>query len=200
MFDQDCSENDYELLYMIYQMDELSLQTLVKKYELMCEVVIHNFITSAEEYQFEELMLGCVEQLYHAIYCFRMDQNTNFATFFKQVLKYYLTNFYRKWHTFRGKCMRHQVSLDAYVRDFDCTLMDMIPNSDLTLEGIYVLNQEGMKHNLKRLYKHLMPWEQEVLELRIKGYSYQEIAKKLDVETRQVEYVLIKLKKWKSFH
>lgn len=199
MKDQYIGENDYELLYLIYQMDEFSLQTLINKYAKICEIIIYSFLPREKNESFyDEIMAECYIQLYQAVYSFRQDFDANFSTFFQHILKHHLTNFYRKRNTYQGRCQHKQVSLDAFVHDGTVALIDLIPNTDITLEGIYYLYQESANQYLKRMYSSLKAWEISVIELRLTGYTYLDIAKRLGVEVRQVEYVLTKLRNRKD--
>lgn len=197
---EEIDSNDYELLYMIYQMDEASLQCLVDKYTEPAQNEIFYFLSiSPYSQKGQELMLECVRILYNTIYTYRMDKGTTFATFYHHVLRNYMINYCRSLYTYEGICERSLVSLDSVIVEDSMVLLDTIANKDKTLEGIYCIYQEHVRHEFKEMRKYYKPFEMYILHLRLEGWSYREIGKELKLEPRTVGYVLQKMRKNKGF-
>lgn len=187
------SDNDYELLYMIYQMDEDSLKILMDKYSQMASVMLrYYFSTNGNMRYHDEVLHICVNKLYQAIYQYRQDRNCSFATFIRHVVIHAALNFYRDLRAHKEQF--HMLSLDYYVCEEAKSLAPVIINQDPTLEGISILDIENCKATLKDLFRYMRKWEREVVLLRIQGYQYQEISEILKIDARQVEYVLSKLR------
>lgn len=193
------SENDYELLYMIYQMDEGSLQRLLDKYYKYSESQIHYYLYHDEIKLFaEECLAETPALILKAIYAYRLDKKTTFSTFYHQLFHHHMINYRRRYWTYNGQCERNQLSLDTFVNDNNNTLMNTVVNDDITLEGIYILYQEEYKYVIKQLFVNLRPIEQKVIMMYRDGYSYHDIASALHLNHRQVEYILTKVRKSKA--
>lgn len=198
--DQMINSNDYELLYMIYQMDEYSLQILVKKYQKLLKIAVRYYFRVYNlDVATEELFYDTMTLLYDAIYAYRMDRQANFSTFFHSILHNKLTNYYRYLHTYEGACLRKMVSLDYIVGDSNIPFVEKVANRDLSLEGIYYLYQENANRIFERLSLGLKPMEMHILRLRLDGGSYREIANMLNIDEKKVDYVLSKVRKNKGF-
>lgn len=197
---EEINSNDYELLYMIYQMDEDSLQCLVDKYIETAQNEIFYFLNmSPFETKGEELMQECIRILYESVYTYRIDKGTTFRTFYHHVLHNMMINYCRSKYTYEGICERTMLSLDEMLVEDSMCLLDLIPNQDITLEGIKCIDEEAIRYEFKKMAKTYKPVEMFILYLRLHGWSYNDIAKELKVENRAVGYVLRKMRKNKGF-
>lgn len=191
------SSNDYELLYMIYQKDEHSLQELIQKYVILInDAIFYYFNIETNNIKNDELLQEGMYLLYSAIYAFRSDRNATFATFFHRILKNKLTNCYRKLYTYEGMCVREMLSLDFTVNHHD--LVESIANRDITLEGIHYLYIARMREMVREMCKGLRPVECEIVTMRVAGDSYREIAESLHIDEKKVDNVLRKVRKRKG--
>lgn len=193
---EEIDSNDYELLYMIYQMDENSLQCLVDKYLETAQNEIFYFLNmSPFTPKGEELMQECIRILYESVYTYRSDKGTTFSTFYHHVLHNMMINYCRAKYTYEGVCERMMISLDSMLVEDSMCLMDVIPNQDPTLEGISCLYEESIFCEFKRMALRYKPHEMWILYLRMLGWSYREISMELKIEERTVGYVLGKMRK-----
>lgn len=189
-------ENDYELLYLIYQMDDVSLQTLLYKYRSLGQAQLHFYFSTVEIREYgEDYMAEILMVIYRAIYAYRQDRQASFSTFYHRLFHHHVINYRRRFQTYRGRCERSRLSLDATVSDSDTTMIEFLVNRDLSLEGIAILVREQQKERLKKLFHQLKPLERQVVWLYHEGYRYQEIMERLCLDYRQVEYILAKVRK-----
>lgn len=194
------NSNDDELLYLIYQMDELSLQQFVDKYAaIISETITFYFNFPRKHYLSDDIMADAISLLYDAIYSYRFDMETNFATYFHKILKNMLTNVTRAAFTFEGKCLRSSVSLDYQVKDAYSPMLDVIPNKDITLEGVHYLDKTQYHETIEKMCESLNARERRILFLRLKGHSYREIAELLHIDKKKVDNTLHKIRKKKGF-
>ena len=190
------SENDYELLYMIYQMDEDSLHTLLYKYRSLGQAQLHFYFGSAEIKEYgEDYMAEMMVMIYRAIYAYRQDRQASFSTFYHRLFHNHVINYRRHFYTYRGRCDRMRLSLDATVHDSDTAMVHFLINRDMSLEGVSILIREQQKEKLKKLFHQLKPIERQVIWMYHEGYRYQEIMEQLHMDYRQVEYILTKVRK-----
>lgn len=194
--DQIQSENDYELLYMIYQMDEVSLHTLFYKYRSQGQAQLQFYFNAAEMTEYgEDYAAEMMILLYEAIYAYRQDRKASFCTFYRCLFHNHMINYRRTFYTYNGRCERNRISLDTTVRDGKTALVQFLVNRDMSLEGVSVLAREQQKEQLKKLFYQLNPIERQVTWLYCKGYSYREIMERLHMDYRQVEYIMVKVRK-----
>lgn len=192
------NSNDYELLYMIYQMDESSLQVFVKKYRDFIYRHLKRYVwhKNLERYR-EDIMLDAISLLYQSIYSYRDDQNTQFLTYFYCVLDRCLASFYRR--VYRDHLTSHgeYIELDRFVEDTHAYQVDQFRNKDVTLEGVYYLYMANYYEMLNKILIKLQPKEREIVLARIDGYTYEEIAKIVKVDEKKVDNTLQKVRNLK---
>lgn len=195
------SENDYQLLYMIYQMDEDSLEKLLNKYYKYSVRMLRRYLFREEFRLFGNDCLNDAQALImKAVYAYRNDRNTAFRTFYHRLFYHLIINYRRHYYrTMVGSIERRTLSLDSSFGDTNSnTFMDMVVNDDITLEGVYTLHKEEYRYVMKKLLLDLHPIEQRVVLLHQSGYSYRDVAAILHINMRQVEYILSKVRKSKA--
>lgn len=187
--------NDYELLYMIYQMDEVSLQILVMKYRGLIKQRIHSYYWGVNISPcFDDILSDSLELLYASIYAYRDDQSATFFTYFYCVLENNFATIYRNYQRDRIACKGNLIELDYMIEDTNLHHSDHVMNQDITLEGIYYLHLSDYQMKLNRVLRKLRPQERAIVLERIKGYSYEEIAKKFCVDVKKVDNTLSKVR------
>lgn len=195
------SESDYILLYMIYQMDEESLETMLDKYYMYSMKLLNCYL---QRYEFELFGDECLKDIQtlilKAIYAYRDDRKASFMTFYHKIFYYQILNYRRRYLTYKGTMERNLLSLDNFVNDNDdgSTYLDFMVNEDTTLEGSYALDQEQCRYVLRQLFNELRPIEREAVIMYQSGYAYRDIAEILKLYPRQVEYILAKVRKSKA--
>lgn len=195
------SENDYQLLYMIYQMDEDSLERLLDKYYKYSIKMLRHYLFRNELKLFGNDCLNDAQALImKAVYAFRNDRNTTFKTFYHSSFYHLIINYRRHYYeTMVGNIERRTLSLDSFICDNSHnSFIDLVVNDDITLEGVYTLHKEEYRYVLKKLLLELHPIERRTLLLHQSGYSYRDIAAILHINVRQVEYILTKVRKSKA--
>lgn len=192
------NENDYELLYLIYQMDDVSLEALLYKYRTLGQAQLHFYFSPAEISEYgEDYMAEVLMIIYKAIYAYRPDRQASFKTFYYHLFYHHVINYRRHFQTYRGRCEKTRLSLDRVIHDSDSALIEILANRDRSLEGISVLVREEQKERLKKFFYQLKPIERQAVWLYHQGYRYQEIMDRLGLEYRQIEYILTKARNHK---
>ncbi|MCI9292288.1 MAG: hypothetical protein HFF02_03170 [Erysipelotrichaceae bacterium] len=199
--DPDNRHNDSELLYMIYQMDEESLGILMRKYLQDCERKMRRkmFYTEYSE-SGEDLMTDITLLLYESIYFFRTDKEAQFSTYFRHIFEYKMSNFFRKKQTYKYQCKSNMVSLDHFVLDVEGQKkagVNFMVNKDMSLEGVHTARVLEIREILERYLKKEDQISRQIVTLRLQGWSFQDIARILNIDRRQAEYVMSKVRKHK---
>ena len=89
------------------------------------------------------------------------------------------------------------VSLDMHIQEGETNyrLMDMIVDEIPAEEDE---QEEHIKENVLYTQKRLNPLEVDILSLRTLGYSYDQIAEKLNIPKKKVDNTLCKIRKRKK--
>lgn len=186
--------NDYELLYMIYQMDEYSLKLFVLKYKKFILKFLHKtHMYSYLVHYVDDILAEGVKLLYQSIYAYRNDGCATFSTFYYSVLHNGLISFLYNKHCGLMINQGSALSLDKMVED-QMFLEDSLRNRNVTLEGAYYLEVDAYERSLRKILRYLHPSERQIIMLRIDGYSYIEIAKKLKIERKKVDNTIRKVR------
>lgn len=194
------NDHDDLLLYLIYQMDENSLHTLIHKYGIYNRRMLRRMLYKQELADKEgDCLAELTVLLLKAVYAYRPDKKASFATFYHYFVLHYVAAYRRRLWSNQGRSEHCAMSLDSYVReDRSDRISDYIPNRDMTLEGVYTLYQMQEEHVLRKLFASLNLMERQIVWLKLWGLRYEEIADALNIEVRKVEYVLAKVRKSKA--
>ncbi len=190
-------ENDNELLYMIYQKDEIAINILVEKYYNLIHSTISRIIYSRDVYNsicddFYQMGLIMINECLES---FNPYLSVKFSTFFvlclERKLRNQLRNIYRK-----GNSAYNMISLDAQLDDQnDYSLVDNIESRVYEYRGDYHVNHLNLKDQINVVIKDFPILDQEICRLRSEGYSYLEIAEKLACSYKKVDNTLQKFKR-----
>lgn len=187
--------NDQELIYLIGERNEEASDILYNKYKNLINLKVKKYVNKAKkvglEYNdlFQEGMLGLSE----AIKCYKDIKNTKFSSFANLCIDRQLYS-----AIVRADRKKHTILNESYSLDFETvedgkSLLDFLfdKNSDPSLKIEY---SESKKYLLNYLDSNLTELEKKVLELRIKGYEYKEIANKLDKSYKSVDSALQRIR------
>lgn len=171
--------NDYYLIEMICENDEVSYGMLFDKYRPLIKKIASNFYRSYKNYGYEyddfvqEGYLG----FYRALKKFNLNKSVLFYTFVSLCVSRQLISFVNKISSKHYNCIF--LPLDEY--DLICTSVK--DNDDVYLEDLIkeVINESSIE-------------DSSVFELRYNNFSYKEIEKLLDIDYSQAEYRYRKLK------
>ena len=170
--------NDYELIYLAKENDDLAYEILQKKYKpIILSIAIRiNRLYNDIGLELQDYIIEGMTALDHAIYYFNEDFDNIFYTYAIKYIEYYMLNKARK-------------NRKDYYLNNSIELLDNINNN-------YEENDDiSMKEKIKSLYIHLNPIEIKILKLKLRGFKYGEIAKKLNISKKKVDNTLLKIRK-----
>lgn len=185
-------ENDYELLYMLREKDDAALSLLIKKYDGLIMNLIRKYLGCFhdEDAMQEQHQLSLLKLL-QAIEDYREDKETTFSYYFIKIIKYSLIDAYRTHTSTTGEIFYGILSMDAEIREGDLTykLADLIGEDDSNV----VISEELHTRYLDACSK-MTTLEKLILDLRILGFSYQQIADKLHMDIKKVDNTIQKVR------
>ena len=189
--------NDNELIYMIRQRNEKAFAFLVNKYQVEIRRWLRHILRTYPRYQDQEDFYQiALLKLHESIDDYKADQSS-FHNYYFKVLKHTTVDVIRSMNTYSRRQDKYMVSLDMHIQEGETNyrLMDMIVDEIPAEEDE---QEEHIKENVLYTQKRLNPLEVDILSLRTLGYSYDQIAEKLNIPKKKVDNTLCKIRKRKK--
>ena len=189
--------NDNELIYMIRQRNEKAFAFLVNKYQVEIRRWLRHILRTYPRYQDQEDFYQiALLKLHESIDDYKADQSS-FHNYYFKVLKHTTVDMIRSMNTYSRRQDKYMVSLDMHIQEGETNyrLMDMIVDEIPAEEDE---QEEHIKENVLYTQKRLKPLEVDILSLRTLGYSYDQIAEKLNLPKKKVDNTLCKIRKRKK--
>lgn len=189
--------NDYELIYLVVQGDDVALEELIEKYKgLMYKTLNAYRDILKDKFDVKELYQITLISLYHAILTYNDNMECSFTTYLKIILDRDILAYIRVLNRDRNRANLYSVSLDQVVKEGDNTyLVDMVENNQRDYDPKDLLNRKELETLIDEQLTSFTKQEQQVFRLWCSGYRYDEIASICDYEERKISYLLSKIKK-----
>ncbi len=182
-------DNDYEILHLAQEGDETAHDILYKKYKPIIVKKSKLAILKVPHHGLEinDIMQEGYIGLKEAIDNFNYQDNTSFYTFANLCIERKIINFIRHNNGSKDKILNEAVVIDESIENY---LKD-----ETNTEELYI-NEYNQSKIINYLHKELTTFENEVFELKLKGYTTKEISKKLKKDLKSIynAYQRIKLK------
>lgn len=186
--------NDYELIYQVREKDEVAYGTLIEKYSHLVDLLAKKYLKSNKgiglEYDdlYQEGMVGIINALEN------YDSNeTLFYTLAVLCAKREMEKIIKTSKRKKQMILNDSISLNKYVDDEQSLcLYDLIP-SDYNLEVEY---EKSNTYNNILNYKYDLDFiDSSIFEMKLNGFSCDEIAELLELKRKSVDYHLRKIRK-----
>ena len=184
--------DDYELVYLAQEGNEDAINIIYDKYKPIIIKKSKNAIVFVTHHGIEinDIMQEGFIGLEEAIRNFSQDSEASFYTFATLCIDRQILNFLRKINGNKDRVLNEAIMLDD---SLEKTLKD---SYDIE-EGL--LGKDNHIEITKKIKDNLTDFEKSVFDLRIKGYSFEEIAKKLNKDLKSIyntlQRIRIKVKK-----
>lgn len=187
--------NDYELLELFNEEDEIALQILVDKYMPLIfltsnqykQYLYQNQIT---EFILDDFILLGKQTLIYAARSYNEQIGVLFYTYFFRCLKSKFNTYCRSLMTKKNQPLFHYQSFDYEINDFCVITSYLDDNPELSI--LYLDMQKMVKDYLLSLNFE----QHSILELRFNGFSYQEIESLLSVNKSLITKTIANAKKY----
>ena len=171
--------NDYELVSLAQEGNEDAINIIYNKYKPIVIKKSKNAIMYANHHGIEinDIMQEGFIGLDEAIKNFSQNDTATFYTFASLCIDRKIVNYLRRMTQGKNKILNDAVTIDDMIERVvsDC--------NDLELEFISKSEQMDL---IKKINMELTEFEKEVFNLRIKGYSFEEIAKTLNKDVKSI--------------
>ena len=179
--------NDYEILYMVCDNEEMSFDILLHKYKPLIYKIVKDYVKLFKKfgYELEDLMqLGYIT-LYKTAKKYNIYNHSMFYSYFKKSLINMIITNIRINTTSKKEVLNSAFSYDAFVPNSNIRYIDMFPSDKKS----YQIYEELI------IFKNSMPIVLSyIFELFYNGYSKEEISILLDEDLNEVKNGFNKIK------
>ena len=171
--------NDYELVALAKEGNEDAVNLIYQKYKPIIVKKSQNMIIRANHHGIEisDIMQEGYIGLEEAIKNFNENDDASFYTFAMLCINRQIINYLRKTTGGKDKILNDAVAIDEYVEK------NMRDDYDTEFSFIYKEYQKDIKNEIE---KNLTDFELNVFNMKVKGYSFEEIANTLNKDLKSI--------------
>ena len=181
--------NEYELIYLAQEQNEDAREYLYNQYQPIIDIIQYKIkklnIDPKEIYNIALLALDDAINYYNA------DLKASFSTYATVIVRNRVNNYLREYRSNKNNYLNNTLSLEDEYIDF--ILIDFFINyqkDPLT----NLKKRENYQELLNKIKNNLSSFEYEVYILYIDGLNYQQIAKILSKNPKQIDNALQRIK------
>ena len=187
-------EDDYELLYMVCEDNEDAVSTIFKKYEPVIDYYARKYVklVDGQGLDYNDLYQEGLIGLDSAIKTYKDQKNIKFSTFAFVCIKRKIMSAIRKANRKKHSILNESYSID-YKLDDNNSFDNLISNNERSIEDLLVGKEQAVFFN-KKIEECLTKFEKQVYELKVYGFSSEEISKTLNKTMKSIESVLFRIR------
>lgn len=188
--------NDNEILSYISENNEEAIELIYEKYKPLINKIATNLFkkycknTGLELGDLiQEGMIGLNSAINH----YKENKDTLFYTYAKTCIERRIISTVIGAHRQKHKILNDSLSFEVNLRDSDLNIDVFLRDDNNNPENI-VIDKENSTELMKEIEDVLSPYEQQVLQLRLDGFDYKEIAGILDKEPKDIDNAIQRIK------
>ena len=187
--------NDYELVYMAQEGNEEASNFLYDKYMPIIRKKANNLYKYLHDKgtELEDIIQECLLALEESIVNFNQDRDGNFYTFFSVCMNRKLINYFRELNRVKHKNLNDAISFELMDDDGDINLLDYIKDNSSN-PTYYLFGYDEYINLYNDIIDKLTDFEECVFVLKIKGFSYDDIAVLLDKNERSINNAMSRIR------
>ena len=192
--------NDYELLYMIGENDDIANNMMYQKYMPIIKKEASRLYKYAHKLGLEK---SDVEQegytaLFSSLKNFNYDKNVLFYTYVVTAIKRKMMNLIRINLSNKNKSLNNSISLDKSITEDDATLLSFLADDKIiSPESAFI--EKSIINDVKSLLYSMPIDDASILELKINGFKVKEMAILLGMKNHSILHLLNRIKKNLNF-
>lgn len=185
--------NDYELIYLAQEENEIAKELLYKKYAKIINMLIYKKYPKIKKLNIDtkDMYSISLTALNDAINFYNQNQNATFATYLTVVINNSINKYIKKYSSKKEQCINKALSLDFVYsnQEFLNFILDYKNNPDYCIS-----NQDEIKYLTQKAQKNLSIFEYEVYLLLLQNLNYRQIAKLLGKNPKQIDNAIQRIK------
>ena len=186
---------DEELTSMVSENNEDAKDVLYAKYNYIIDIIMAKYKKSiyALGLDYSEVKQEAMVGFTDALIRYSDSKETSLATFISIVVERKIQNCIRKAETIKNKVNNEAYSLEQEYEAFKRPLAEIIgdnkENPELQMES-----RENYEELIQKINRALSPFEKDVYDLIINDFNYQDIAKLLNKEPKQIDNTIQRIR------
>lgn len=187
---------DNEAIMLVAEKDEDAKNLLYEKYNYIIDLVLKKYESTIKILQIDRKEIHS-EALYgfsDALNCYNPDKDASLPTFITLCIERRVIKIIKKFNTNQIKFDKESYSLDYTYDKFGIALVDMISDNQKNDPLVNLSNEENYKEIIDNINNSLSEFEQEVFKYMLQGLKYNDIAKILEKEPKQIDNTIQRIK------
>lgn len=189
-------ENDNELYYLVSENNEDAKDMFFEKYDNIIRMKCakyKNFVES-KGFEFNDLFQEGRLGLTQAINDYNDQKNVKFYTFANLCIDRQIATFLKHITRDKNKILNDSISLDSYTNSVGKPIIELIlDDKNIDPEESFI-EMEEQEELFSKIEKTLTNTENDVLNLRLQGFTYKEIAQLLNITEKAVDGSISRIK------
>ena len=171
--------NDYELVFLAQDGNEDAINIIYQKYKPIIVKKSRNAIVLVSHHGIDinDIMQEGFIGLDEAIRNFSQNTDATFYTFAMLCVDRQIANYVKKVNSGKDKILNEAVTINE--------TLEKTMSDGTNLEN-YFIGKDSNKEKAIEIRKLLTEFEKKVFDLRLKGYSFEEISKELNRDTKSI--------------
>lgn len=189
-------EDDFELLYLISENSEEANEKIYKKYEPVIDYYAKKYsrLVEGKGIDYNDLYQEGLIGLDSAIRNYKDQKDIKFSTFAFICIKRKIITMVRKASRKKHSILNESYSIDYHNESEDKNGFENIVHSNLSgIEDLLVSKESAEIFN-ERINEEFTSFEKEVFDLKINGFTHEEVCKSLNKSLKSVEGVLYRIR------
>ena len=181
-------DNDYELVYLAQEYNEDANEILYKKYKdlIYSKSYKYYFMLKKCGLELEDVIQEAYVAFYDAIRCFNQDSDCNFSTFVNVCITNRLNTLIVKNNNKKNILLNNAISLDENLYNY---VLDI---KNIPEKVIFSLDNKNYLYN--KIKCKLSNFEDIVFDLKVYGFTNNEIMNILDVDLKNIFNAINRIK------
>jgi RNA polymerase sporulation-specific sigma factor len=188
---------DLQLVLRARNGDTGSMDTLIRRYTGFVRLKASSYFLAGGDS--DDLIQEGLIGLYKAVRDFRSDKETSFRSFAELCITRQIITAIKTATRFKHAPLNTYVSFSqtpaGQESESDCTLGDALPGPSVDEPSICVISTEELQSLVFCLGTGLSQLEADALRLYLEGSSYEEMAERLEVDTKTIDNALQRVKR-----
>ena len=177
--------------------DDSSMDVLMRRYHGFVRLKASSYFLAGGDG--EDLIQEGLIGLYKAVRDFRPDKETSFRSFAELCVTRQIITAIKTATRFKHAPLNTYVSFShtpaGQESEGECTLGDALPGSAVNEPSVCVISTEELQSLVFCLGSGLSPLEADALRLYLEGSSYEEMAERLECDTKTIDNALQRVKR-----
>ena len=188
--------NDYELLYLVSENNEDAKEIFFDKYKSIVELKakkLYPYVMN-KGYELNDLIQEGMIGLSQAINDYKEQKNVQFSTFASICIERQIMTFVRDVNRQKHKILNDSLSIDSTIDKKGRPLTEIAFDEKNRNPEDSLIELDEEVEMLDKIKSVLTDKEYEVFELRLQGFSYQEMALLLNTTRKSIDGTISRIK------